>query len=129
MLSSYVSQFRMIVKLYRSFVASPFIWDDIKDNLVLLPKRDKTRICYNIVSYINFSYICLAILSHLLLQQNNSSLETYILSSFSFTILLVIYGFVRLWLVWKPKEMVQLYNCMLLHEKQYPGKKVVLFDT
>jgi hypothetical protein len=124
MLSSYLSQFRMIVKLYRSFVASPFIWDDIKDNLVLLPKRNKTRICFNIVSYINFIYICLAILSHFLLHRSNSSLETYILS-FSVTIVLVLCGFVRLWLVVRPKEMVQLYNCMLLHEKQYPGKKVV----
>jgi hypothetical protein len=127
MLSSYVSQFRMVVILCRYLIASPFVWDDIKDNLALLPKQNKPSIYYNIVSYINFSYICLAILSHLLLQQNNSSLETYILS-FSFTILLVICGFVRLWLVWKPKEMVQLYNCILLHEKQYPGKNVVLFD-
>jgi hypothetical protein len=123
MLSSYLNQFRMIVKLYRSFVASPFIWDDIKDNLVLLPKQNQTRIYYNIVSYINFSYVCLAIWSHFLLHRSNSSLETYILS-FSFTILLVGCGFVRLWLVLRPNEMVQLYNCMLVHEKQYPGKKV-----
>jgi hypothetical protein len=124
MLSSYLNQFRMVVKLYRYFVASPFIWDDIKDNLFLLPKQNKTRIYYNLISYINFSYVCLAVGSHFLLDRSTSSLETCILS-FSFTILLVICGFVRLWLVWKPKEMVQLYNCMLLHEKQYPGKKVV----
>jgi hypothetical protein len=127
MLSSYVNQFRMVVNLCRYFIASPFAWDDINDNLALLPKQNKTRIYYNIISYINFSYTCLAVLSHFLLHRNNYNLETYILS-FSFTILLVICGFVRLWLVWKPKEMLQLYNCMLLHEKQYPGKKVVLFD-
>jgi hypothetical protein len=124
MLSSYVNQFRMAVKLYRYFVASPFIWDDIKDNLILLPKQNKTRIYYNIISYINFSYVCLAIGSHLLLHRSTSSLETYILS-FSFTIVLVTCGFVRLWLVQKPKEMVQLFNCILLHEQQYPGKKIV----
>jgi hypothetical protein len=125
MISSDLNQFRMTVKLYRYFVASPFIWDDIKETLFFYQSETKqTRICCNIVSYINLIYICLAMLSHFLIHRNNSSLETYILS-FSFTILLVICGFVRVWLVLKPKEMVQLYNCMLLHEKQYPGKKVV----
>jgi hypothetical protein len=121
MLYSYLKQFQMQVNLYRCVIASPFIWDDIKDNLVLLPKRNKTRIYYNIVWRINFIYICLAIVCHLLLKGNSSNLETCILS-FSFTILLMITGFLRLIYVKKPKEVMQLYNCMLLFEKHYPGE-------
>jgi uncharacterized Tic20 family protein len=121
MLYSYLKQFRMHVNLYRYFIASQFIWDSTKDNLVLLPQQNKTRIYYNIVSCINFIYICLAIVSQLLLQGNSSNLETCILS-FSFTILLMICGFLRVIYVEKPKDVMQLYNCMLLFEKHYPGE-------
>jgi hypothetical protein len=124
MLYSYLQQFLMHVNLYRYFVASPFIWNNIQDNLVLLPKRNKTRIYYNIVSCINFIYICLAIVSQLLLQRNASNLETCILS-FSFTILLVIFGFLRVIYLEKPKDVMQLYNRMLLLEKNFPGEDFV----
>jgi hypothetical protein len=92
------------------------IKDDIKDKLVLLLEQNQTRIDYDKASCINLSSICLALGSHFFLHRSTFEFGNNILS-LSFTILLVICWFLRLFLVQKPKKMVQLYNCMVLNDK------------
>jgi NADH:ubiquinone oxidoreductase subunit 2 (subunit N) len=123
MFQSFLRIYQFQLKCSNLLAAFPFKWDPRTQSFKLLQNPLEKRL-HSFSSILQLTYVLSVLLCHTLLDSNVESLETRIVS-FTFAVVLLGCGIVKIMLMERPEKIIQVYNSLLIYESS-KSKPLVL---